>query len=353
MRALRWHGPRDLRIEDVPAPRDPAPDAAIVKVVLCGICGTDLHEYAHGPAMIRPTPHPLTGKVPPVTMGHEASGRIVALGEGVGADFAIGDRVVIDPCLRCGECPACVRGDYHICHRGGSIGFASDGAFAEYVEVAVTQLDRIPDGVSDEVAAMAEPLAVGLHAVTRSGLRVGETVLIVGAGPIGIATLLSARAAGASAIYVSEPNASRRAAAIAAGATEVFDPAEVEVRREVYLKTHRTGPDVAVDATGIPSLIETAVSAVRRGGRVVVAGLGPGAIDLDVRSLVLYERTVMGSLGYNRDIPRVLDLVAAGRLDATPLLSAVHPLHDALAVFEELDAARGAQLKVLLSMEGV
>jgi len=348
MHALRWHGRGDLRLDDVPEPDSPGPGEALIEVARTGICGTDLHEYLHGPNLIRTTPHPLTGHTPPITLGHEFSGRIAALGSPV-AGIEVGSRVTVDPCLRCGACRWCAHGEYHICAKGGSVGLASPGAFAPWVTVPVEGLVPIPDAVSDEIAALAEPLAVGLHAVRRAGVQPGDNVLLLGAGPIGIAALLAVKLAGAAGIYVSEPLGERAARAASLGASEVFDPAGTDVRREVFLRTGRVGPDVVVEATGLPKLVELAVSTVRRGGRVVLAGISGGSASLPINQIVPFERTVIGSLGYNFDIPRVLDLIAAGRLDPAALLTGVYPLVDGLDAFAALDTDRGRHLKILLN----
>ncbi|ADJ48838.1 threonine dehydrogenase and related Zn-dependent dehydrogenase [Amycolatopsis mediterranei S699] len=348
MRALRWHGRGDLRLDEVEEPGPPGPGQAVVEVAYSGICGTDLHEFRHGPNLIRTGPHPLTGHEPPVTLGHEFSGRVTALGSPVpGID--VGTRVVVDPCLRCGVCRWCRHGEYHICAKGGSVGLAADGAFAPYVTVPVEGLVRIPDAVPDDLAALAEPLAVGLHAVRRGTVQPGDNVLILGAGPIGIAALFAAKLAGAAGVHVSEPVHARAERAARLGASEVFDPTSADVRREVFLRTGRVGPDVVIEATGLPSLVELAVTTVRRGGRVVLAGISGGAASLPITQIVPFERTVIGSLGYNYDIPRVLDLIAEKRFDPGALHTGTYPLSEGLAAFAELDADRGAHLKILLT----
>jgi len=347
VRALRWHGVGDLRLDDVPDPAVAA-STAVVQVAYCGICGTDLHEYVRGPDMIRNGPHPLTGMAPPITLGHEISGRIVAL-EQPTADLRPGVRVAIDPCLRCGECYWCRRGDYHICAKGGSIGLASNGGFASSVAVPLECLHPVPENVSDEYAAMAEPLAVGLHAAKRARVGPGDSVLILGAGPIGLAALIGARASGAATVFVSEPNPERRMVAEQSGATEVFDPGAADVRREVFLRTARRGPDAVIDGTGRADPILLGIRALRRGGRMAVAGIADTDVSLDMRQLVLYERTLSGSLGYNFDIPRVLDLIAARRLDPAPLLTDVRPLSDGQVTFDELTSPDTRHLKILLT----
>jgi (R,R)-butanediol dehydrogenase / meso-butanediol dehydrogenase / diacetyl reductase len=356
VKALRWHGARDLRFEDVEE-RQPGPGEAVVEVSYCGVCGTDLHEYLAGPHMIRTGPHPLTAERPPLALGHETSGTLVALGgeaaKGETPGIAVGDRVVVDPCWRCGTCHWCARGDYHLCPLGGSVGLASPGAFAERVVVPATGLTRVPDNVSDEMAALAEPLAVGLHAVRRAAVAPGDNVLVLGGGPIGVAAVLAARLAGAAGVFVSEPLARRREVAESLGVTRAFDPARVDVRREVFLRTGRVGPDVVIEATGVPALVAMAVTTVRRGGRVVLAGVGRGAADIDLTQVVFYERTVLGTLGHNFDIPRVIDLMSTGRLDPSPMITGRYPLSEGAEVFAEMGAARDRHLKVLLTPRGL
>ena len=347
MRALRWHGPRDLRLEEVPEPEPPGPGEALVEVAYCGVCGTDVHEYTAGPHMIRPGPHPLTGHRPPLALGHEISGTVRALGGPV-PGIEVGDRVAVDPCWRCGTCRWCVRGDYHICPKGGSVGLASPGGLAELVTVPAAGLVRLPDGVPDEPAALAEPLAVGLHAVRRGGVTPGDNVLVLGAGPIGFAAVLAARAAGAAGVYVSEPSARRREL-VAGLATEVYDPAASDPRREVYLRTGRVGPDVVVEATGVPELAAAAVSSARRGGRIVLAGIGDRPASLDLTALTFYERTLVGSLGYTFDVARVVGLLDGGGLDPAGMITGRFPLEAGPELFADLAAGRGGHLKVLLT----
>jgi (R,R)-butanediol dehydrogenase/meso-butanediol dehydrogenase/diacetyl reductase len=351
MRALRWHDQKSIRLDEVPEPGPPGPGTVLVEVAFCGLCGTDLHEVAHGPNMIRTSPHPLSGAVPPLTMGHEMSGTVVQVGPGV-SRVVPGTRVAVDPCLRCGTCRWCTRGEYHICERGGSIGLAADGGFARHVHVPAEQLCPVPDGVSLDHAAVAEPLAVGLHAARRGGIGPGDHVLVLGAGPIGIAAVIGARVAGAASVIVSEPLPGRSARALALGATLALDPTTTDVRREAFLRTGRIGPDVVIDATGRPELVDLAVRTVRRGGRVVVAGISDTIVPLDLRQLVLFERNLHGSLGYNHDIPRALDLMAAGRIDAGQLVTAIRPLSAGPEVFAELADDPDKHLKVLLTPQG-
>lgn len=351
MLALRWHNQGDLRLDDVPEPSSPQQGHAVIEVAYCGVCGTDLHEYSHGPVIIRTKPHPLTGQSPPVTLGHEMSGTVRALGSEI-PGIEPGTRVAVDPCLRCGVCRWCTRGEYHICPKSGSLGLAAAGGLASLVAVPAEGLVKIPDGVSDEAAAMAEPLAVGLHAVRRSGIQPGDNVLVLGAGPIGIAVLMFAQLAGAAGLYVSEPLPQRAERARALGATEVYDPKTADVRREVFLRTGRVGPDVVLEATGHDEAVELAINTVRRGGTALLAGVSTANLSVPLGRIVYFERTVIGSLGYNFDIPRVLDLIDTARLDPSPLLTGTFNLRDGIALFDDLDRNRGGHLKVLIDPKG-
>ena len=322
-----WHAARDIRIEDVPLPADPTPGQAVVEVTFCGICGTDVHEFTDGPVLIRLAGHPLTGHAPPVVLGHELSGTVTAIGDG-GAMDLIGRRVTVDPCWRCGTCYWCVRGDY-----------PAEG------------LVPLPDTVDDLAGALVEPLAVALHAVRRGGVGAGDHVLVLGAGPIGAAVTLAAVAVGAGKVFVSDPVASRRVRVLDLGATEAFDPQAVDVRREVFLRCNRVGPDVVFECTGVAELLTHAVEMARRGGTVVLLGVGRGTAQLSSLSVVAFERTIVGSLAYNRDLPRVVDMIASGRIDPHPLVTAVVPLNNVVrAAFEPLATGDGEQLKVLVDV---
>jgi len=355
MNAVVWHGRRDLRLEIVAEPDDPGPGEALVAVAHCGICGTDLHEYTDGPVMIRPGTHPLTGTSPPIVLGHEFSGTVFALGPGAQDSGApeVGERVTVDPCWSCGSCFWCLRGDYHICRTGGSVGLASHGALAPIVRVPAVGLIRLPDSVDDRVGALVEPLAVGLHAVRRGGVQSGDRVLIRGFGPVGAAVLLAAVAVGVAEVFVIEPGSSRRELALAMGATDVFDPTETNASRDVYRRTDRVGPDIVFDCTGVPQLLPEAIDSARRGGRIVSLGVGHGQATVTPGRLALLEREVIGSLGYNRDHQRVIELLTSERLDPSLLITGRVPLLDAVSGgFDALLADDGEHLKMLIDVSG-
>lgn len=195
MKAVRWHAAGDLRLDEVELRLPLGPGMVEAEVRWAGICGSDVAEYRQ-PFAIRPgRAHPLTGQEPPLTLGHEFSALVTAVGEGV-EGVAPGDRVAADACWRCGSCEACVSGRYNLCRLTGSIGLSSDGAFAPLVRFPAYCAVPLPDGVSDEAGALLEPLAVGLHALERGGARAGDAVVVLGYGPIGACTGMVARSLG-------------------------------------------------------------------------------------------------------------------------------------------------------------
>ncbi|MCC7104723.1 MAG: 2,3-butanediol dehydrogenase [Chloroflexi bacterium] len=352
MKAAVWHGPRDVRVEDVPEPGAPGPGMVTVRVAWCGICGSDLQEYLAGPIFIPTRPHRLTGRVPPITLGHEFSGEVVALGEGV-EQIVPGDRVTADACWYCGICPWCRRGQYNLCKSLGSTGLCADGAFARYVVVPAYTVFRLPEGLSYEIAALAEPTAVAVHAVKRGQVQVGDTVCVFGAGPVGLLTLQAARAAGAARVYVVELADARKQLALALGAESVLDPREGEVVKRLFRLTDGIGVDVSFECIGGAETAPQAIEAARRGGRAVMAGIFHEQTSLHFNRVVMFEKEVVGSIGYAGEFRAALPLLADGRILAEPLITA----RIALADFVEegltrLMSERDRQVKILVNPSG-
>lgn len=329
MQALRWHGRRDVRVDDVAEPPAEAGDA-LVEVALCGICGTDLSEWLEGPLIVAPDR--------PVILGHELSG-VVREGP-----LPAGTRVVVDPRIRCGACPECARGEFNLCRRGRGVGLHTDGGFAPLLGVPGYTLVEIPDGVSDAHAALSEPLAVGLHGLERGGLRDGASVVVLGFGPIGACSAVVARALGAPPVVV-ERDEGRRAAASALG-FETLDAGDDLLRR--VKRRLDGGAQLVVESTGAAALVGEAIAMTARGGAVALLGLPKVPAEIDVRALVIAERSLVGSFGYLDDQARVLDMIAAGRLDVGGLVSETVALSNAPAAFADLATAPGGRLKVLV-----
>ncbi len=342
MKALRWYAKNDLRYEDVPEP-GVGPGQVKVKVRFTGICGTDLHEYLGGPIFI---------SNPPLTLGHEFSGKIIEVGQGV-SGVMVGDRVGADGYWSCGHCFYCLRNMRNLCNQGAFTGvMGRDGSMAEYIVVPEDTVYRLPDGVSDEFGALLEPLAVGFHAVRQGGLKVGETVAILGAGPIGICTLIAAKIAGAAKIAVFEISRSRREKALAMGATVALDPKEVDPAKAMQEMTGGLGADVAIDCIGIPISGPLAIDLARKAGMAVIVGISSGPSSYNFMNLWATEKKVVGSQGYARETAFVVELLASGKItaeDARGLITARVPLQSAVEKgFRELTTNAEKHLKILV-----
>ncbi|ELZ98137.1 alcohol dehydrogenase zinc-binding domain protein [Haloferax mucosum ATCC BAA-1512] len=326
MQAAHYYGQKDVRIEDIET-RAVGETAVRIEVDACGICGSDLHEYAAGPISVpSETPHPLSQETAPVRMGHEFSGTVTEVGTEV-VDLEVGDAVVVNPVLSCGNCRYCRAGEYHTCEAVGFIGLSGgDGGFAESVVVDTQHVVPLGDDVPIEHGALVEPLSVGLHAVRRSEVQAGDSVAVFGSGPIGLAVIQCARAAGAGRIYVSEPRQARRERAIACGANEVIDPSSTDAVEYVTTQTDG-GADVTFEVAGVEASFNAAVQSTKRGGTATVVSTSEAEIRTDVNQLVLGERTVTGSLAYlagprsEEEFGRVIDMLADGRLDPEPLVT--------------------------------
>ncbi|HWE11822.1 MAG TPA: alcohol dehydrogenase catalytic domain-containing protein [Solirubrobacteraceae bacterium] len=351
MRAVRWHGNRDVRVEDVDLGLALGPGMIEVAVAWCGVCGSDVAEYAHGPFAIRPGHiHRLTGQEPPITLGHEFSGRVTAVGPGAG-DVAVGDRVAADACWRCETCVACVAGAYNQCVLSGSIGLASDGAMASHIRFPAYCAVPLPEAVTDRAGALLEPLAVALHALRRGGAAPGETVVVLGFGAIGACTAEIAGAMGLT-VLVSEPGRARRARAEQLGhATIAPDGSPREVAKAIRARTGG-GAHLVVDASGVPAALEAAPEMTVRGGRVALVGIPKTSPPIDAARLVLYERSLIASLGYAHDLPRVAAMIAAGHVDPERLITRTIGLEETPGALERLATAPDGDIKVLIEVGG-
>ena len=349
MRALRFHAARDLRIEEVPEPPEPGAGEVVVRVSACGICGTDLHEYVAGPIVTPVEPHPLTGAQNPQILGHEFAGDVVATGAGV-TSVTEGDRVAIMPLAYCGGCAYCRRGLQHLCATMACVGLSHPwGGMAELASVAEYQVVRLPDGVTHRQGALIEPTAVAAYGVERAGVSPGDRVLVTGAGPIGALAALCARAAGASTVYVSEPNPARRARAKALEVATVLDPTSTDV--PVYLREESDGlgVDVAIECSGHPAGFTTAVSSLRRRGTLAQTGLFVGEASVEPMLWALNDLTIVGTWCYwVYDFDRIAAQIAAGDLPVERVVTSNVTLGDAPDAFARLASGAADEIKVLI-----
>jgi L-iditol 2-dehydrogenase len=306
------HGVGDLRISDRPLPT-PGPMEVLVEVHSVGICGSDVHYYEHG----RIGDFVVEA---PMILGHEAGGVVVDRGPGADA-LDVGQRVAVEPGVPCGHCEQCRQGAYNLCPYVRF--FATppvDGALARYVTVHQAFAHPVPDALSDDAAALIEPLSVGIWANRRAGTGIGSRVLVTGAGPIGVLAALTARAAGAGWVGITDIHPARLEAARRFGVDAVVDG-----REEIDLAAFR--PDVLLECTGAPAVVSTAIRALQPLGRAVLVGMGPTAEQtLPVQVVQNRELTVTGTFRYAHTYPGAIALVAGGRLDLDTLVGARLPL---------------------------
>nr|WP_271212305.1 2,3-butanediol dehydrogenase [Rhodococcus wratislaviensis]GLK38732.1 2,3-butanediol dehydrogenase [Rhodococcus wratislaviensis] len=321
MRAARFHGRRDIRIDDIPEP-ELRPGAVKLRVAWCGICGTDLHEYLEGPIFISPPghPHPLSHENAPVTMGHEFSGTVEEVGEGV-TDVAVGDNVVVEPYFVCNECASCKAGNYHLCMKMGFIGLAGGGGgLSEKVVVDRRWVHKIGDIPLDE-AALIEPLSVAHHAVVRSGAKAGDVALVGGAGPIGLLVAAVLKGLGVTTI-VTELSDARKQKALSSGvAHHVIDPSSEDVKARVLELTDGVGADLGFECAGVDVVLDTILDAVRPAAVVVNVSIWGKPATVDMQKLVLKEIDLRGTIAYVRDHEAVIEMVRSGVIDLAPFIT--------------------------------
>ncbi|WP_067179015.1 2,3-butanediol dehydrogenase [Microtetraspora niveoalba] len=345
-KAAVWYGARDVRVVDVDVP-EPGPGEATVAVAYCGICGSDLHEYADGPHAIPvDAPHPESGATAPLVLGHEFCGTVTAVGPGV-TGVAPGDRVAVEPHYRCGSCPRCRAGEYNICRHFGFAGLMGDGGLAERATVPAYMLHRLPDSVPLEQAAVFEPAAVALHALRQAAIGEGETVAVLGLGPIGLLIVMLAARRGVTRIVAADLSPARLDLAGRLGATHLVDAREGDAVPDLIREASGgEGADVAFEAVGSERTLRTCLAGTRNGGRVVLVGLA-GTVSLDAFAMVNNEQSVIASVGYRDVYPELVRLVEEG-LDLTAIVTSTIALDDVVRDGFEALLAGGDQIKVLV-----
>ncbi len=333
-----------LEVIDFPEPQ-PGPGEVLIRVAACGICGSDVHGYDGTSGR----------RIPPIVMGHEAAGLVAAVGTGV-RRFKAGDRVTFDSTVYCGECVFCRRGEVNLCDRREVIGvscgeYRRHGAFAEYIAVPERILYPLPESMSFPEAAMLEAVSVALHAVRVSGEIKGQTALVIGAGMIGLLTMQAARAAGAARVLIADIDTTRLNLAEALGSDEALHLSGANLTEEILEQTGGLGADVVLEAVGRNETIATAIDSVRKGGTVTLIGNITPKVDLPLQKVVSRQIRLQGTAASAGEYPDAIELIASGKIQVKPLITAVAPLEEGPQWFHRLYAHEPNLMKVVLTAD--
>lgn len=344
MKALLLTAPSKLELVDFPDPV-PAPDEVVIHIRACGICGSDIHGWDGSTGRRRP----------PLIMGHEAAGEIVATGPQVTA-WKAGDRVTFDSTISCGRCPFCASGQINLCANRRVVGVApaeyrQHGAFAERLALPDRILYRLPEHLPFEQAAMVEPVSIAVHAVQRTQIAAGSTAVVVGSGMIGLLVIQALRWAGAAQVVAVDLADNRLELARRLGATHTINSGRADAAAEVARITGGLGADTAFEVVGFTPTLNLALAVLKRGGACVLVGnLSPQTQDFPLQTVVTREITLTGSCASAGEYPLCLDLIARGVIDVRPMIETVAPLADGAGWFERLSARDGGKyMKVILT----
>ena len=344
MKALVLKAYNSLQYEEVTDPQ-PAPDEVLVQVKACGICGSDVHGMDGS-----------TGRrIPPIIMGHEASGVIAGLGSAV-AGWQVGDRIAFDITVHCGTCYFCRRGMINLCDHRRIVGvstpeFRMHGAFAQYVTVPHRVLYRLPDGLSFERAAMMEAASVAAHAVHRTPIVLQDTAVVVGVGMIGLLVVQLLRRSGCGQIIAVDVEPDRLERALSMGADVGLKSGVDDIPAEVRRRTANRGADIAFEVVGLTQTVQTAVNSVRKGGSVTMVGNLSPAVELPLQEVVIRQLTLVGTTNAAGESEACLEMMASGALNVDALISAVAPLSSGVSWFQRLYRREPGIMKVILVPE--
>ena len=341
MKALVLEEYKKLVIDEVPAP-EVAPNEVLVRVKSCGICGSDIHGFDGGSGR----------RIPPVIMGHEASGTVDQVGSDV-SRLRPGDRVTFDSTISCGQCSFCRRGEPNLCDNRRVLGVSCEdyrrhGAFAELVNVPEYIVFPIPDNLSFDEAALVEPISVAVHAVNRTPVRLGDTAVVIGAGMIGLLTIQALRTAGCGTIISVDLEDDRLAIARDVGADDILNSRHVDIPATIREMTAGLGADIAIEAVGADATVRMSIDSARKGGVVTLIGNVTPDVGFPLQSVVTREITVYGSCASANDYPACLELMGRGAIKAAPIISAAVPLEQGAEMFDRLYAKEPGLTKVIL-----
>lgn len=341
MKALVLTAYSQFSYEDAPEP-DYGDDDVLIRVKAVGICGSDVHGMDGSSGR----------RIPPIIMGHEASGVIEAIGRNV-TQWQVGDRVTFDSTIYCGQCHFCRRGLINLCDNRRVLGVSCDdyrqhGAFAEFAAVPQRILYRLPEGVSFEHAAMVEPTSIAFHAVRLTPVTLNDAAVVIGAGVIGLLTIQALRMAGCGQITAVDLDPTRLAIATQLGADETLQPDRDDVQRHILAQTDGRGADLVFEAVGIPPTVTLATQLLRKGGTLTLIGNVTPRTELLLQAVVTRELRLQGSCSSCGEYGACLDAMQRGQIQVQPFISAVAPLSEGASWFERLHAREAGLLKVIL-----
>ena len=341
MKALLLRKYLELEMTDLPKP-EPGPGQVLIRVKACGICGSDVHGFDGSSGR----------RIPPIVMGHEAAGVVAAAGADV-TGISEGDRVTFDSTVSCGDCYFCRRGAINLCDNRQVLGvscgdYRRNGAFAEFVTVPRHIVYKLPDSLSFEKAAITEAVAVAVHAVGLTPVRLGDTCVVVGSGMVGLLVLQALRLAGSGHVVAVDVDDAKLAIARQLGADDCINPNQADVPAFVRELTAGRGADIAVEVVGATAPLQTALASVRKGGTLTMVGNITPKIELPLQSVVTREIKLIGSCISAGEYPVCIDLLARGAIRVDPLISAVAPLEEGPAWFQRLYNKEPNLMKVVL-----
>ncbi len=338
MKAVYVEDAYKVVVKDVEPPELGAGEV-LIKVKVTGICGSDIHTYK-GLHLFRK---------PPVIIGHEIAGEVVKIGEAV-TKFQVGDRVTVEPQTGCGICESCLTGNVNYCGRRGAPGLKGwYGTMAEYFAAPEQTVFKLPDGMSYDQGVLVEPFAVGVHAVRKAGIDMGDRVAILGAGPIGLLTLAAAKAAGATTALVTDVMDYALEGASKMGATHTLNIMNMEDWTTKAKDLAGGEFDKVFIAAGVPGIIDNAVSLLRKGGRCVTIAMFHGTQTFDIVNLQQGEKEIIGCMTYTReDTIAAINLIAAGHVNEDVIITHKLPYTDAARGFQMVDKKEDSSLKVLV-----
>ena len=341
MKALNLVAYNQFECGDAPDP-EPGPGEVVIAVKACGICGSDIHGMDGSSGR----------RIPPIIMGHEASGVIASLGTEV-TNWQTGDRVTFDSMVHCGQCQSCKNGKSNLCSNRRVLGvsceeYRQQGAFAELLKLPAHLLHKLPENLSFEQGAFAEPVSIALHAVNRVPAGPGKSAVVVGVGMIGILVVQALRMRGCDPVYAIDLDPKKLQLACSLGAQEGFLASEADPVAMIRQRNLPDGVDIAMEAVGIAPSVATAIQCVKKGGAVGLIGNLAAEIPFALQAVVTREISLLGSCACAGEYPEALKCIADGNIQVEPLLSKVAPLSEGAHWFEKLYKAEGNLMKVVL-----